>query len=236
MNLWERPLKQILAFSRSVKAVVASASLVRLACICDHVFPSSESALLRAIVEANNRDVDGCTVQYPIAVTPSHEDSASFKNALQDYAVRAHRECLALLVDPHALSSIRQFAFVPFQTSRSPDRPRRVRGHHRGRAALPRTRLRVRRASAFPKKRRVANDEVRLRPCGFYRLAVRIMGENRVPVLDVIELAQNRLCRPADAVVIEPLQIANPNHHRGQLVRVDVGFQAVELRRVNLMR
>ena len=62
------------------------------------------------------------------------------------------------------------------------------------------------------------------------------MGENRVPVLDVIELAENRLCVPADAVVLEPLQIANPNHHRRKLVRVDVGFQAVELRGCDLER
>jgi hypothetical protein len=87
-----------------------------------------------------------------------------------------------------------------------------------------------------PEKRRIADNEFRLRPCGFYRLAVCIMGENRVPVLNVIELAENRLCRPSNAVVIEPLQVAYPDHHRGQLVRVDVRFQAVELRWVNLMR
>jgi len=52
-------------------------------------------------------------------------------------------------------------------------------------------------------ERRIANDEFRLWPGGFYRIAVRVMGENRVPMLDVIQLA--------NAVVIEPLQVANPN-------------------------
>ena len=89
---------------------------------------------------------------------------------------------------------------------------------------------------SIAKKRRVADDEFRIRPGGFYRLAFRVMGENRVAVLDVIELAENRLCRPSNAVVIQPLQVAYPNHHRGQLVRVDVRFQTIELRWVNLMR
>ena len=32
-----------------------------------------------------------------------------------------------------------------------------------------------------------------------------IAGENRVAVLDVIELAENRLCRPTNTVLVEPL-------------------------------
>src|SRR6266568_8536691 len=60
------------------------------------------------------------------------------------------------------------------------------------------------------------------------------MCQDCVAVLDIVELAQDRFCGPADSVLIQPLQVANPHHHGRKLLRVDVGFQAVKLRGVNL--
>ena len=60
--------------------------------------------------------------------------------------------------------------------------------------------------------------------------AIRSEFHDRVAMLDIREHAQDRLFRLAHAVVPAPLQVADPDHHRGHLVGVDVGFDAVELR------
>ena len=84
------------------------------------------------------------------------------------------------------------------------------------------------------KKRRIPDDAARFRPFGFYSFAFVIVRKNGVAVLNVIELAQDRLCGPSDAVLIEPLQITNPDHYGRQLLRVDVRLQAEEQRGMNL--
>lgn len=61
------------------------------------------------------------------------------------------------------------------------------------------------------------------------------MRQNGIAVLDVIELPQDRLNRPANRVFIQPLQVANPHHHGGKLLRVNVGFQSEELLGVILL-
>ena len=48
-------------------------------------------------------------------------------------------------------------------------------------------------------------------------------------MLNVIELAQNRLSRPTNRMFVEPLQITNPHNHGCQLLRVDVDFQPKQL-------
>ena len=59
----------------------------------------------------------------------------------------------------------------------------------------------------------VADDAIHFRPFGFSLPAIRITGQDGIVVLDIIELAQNRFSGPTDAVLIEPLQIANPDHY-----------------------
>ena len=61
------------------------------------------------------------------------------------------------------------------------------------------------------------------------------MRQDGVAVLDVIELAQDRLDRPTNRVLVEPLQVSNPDHHGSKLLRVNVRFQPEELLRVNLL-
>ena len=61
-----------------------------------------------------------------------------------------------------------------------------------------------------------------------------VIGDQRVAVLDVVEVAQHRLRRVDLAVGAEvPLQVADPQHHLGDLRRTRVDLHAEELVRVD---
>jgi len=52
-----------------------------------HQLSVQQSLFLCPIIKSHDRNMDGCSVQYPVAVTPSHEDVAALKNPLQDGAI-----------------------------------------------------------------------------------------------------------------------------------------------------
>src|SRR5882724_198675 len=77
------------------------------------------------------------------------------------------------------------------------------------------------------KERRVADDAIDVRPLWFRGLAVCVTGQYCITMQNVVELAENRLCGPANTVLIEPLEITYPDDHRRQFLRIHVGFQSV---------
>ena len=175
--------------------------------------PSSVRVLLRAIIETYNRDPHRRAVKYPRAVTPRHEDSARFKNALQYWPISNHANrvgcqqsrplCLArLYLSARALKPKRH----KVRASRHASRIQLAQGIYVFVAKLTAHFL-------VTQERRVADDEIHFRPIGFRCLALSVVGEDRIAVLNIIKLAQNRLCRPANGVLMQPLQITYPNHH-----------------------
>ncbi len=81
---------------------------------------------------------------------------------------------------------------------------------------------------------RVANYHLRFRPLRFHGVSVRVEGEDRVHLLDRLKRLEDRLRWPAEAVVPQSLNVADPDGCRRQVVRVLVQFDAVNLLRPHL--
>ena len=76
---------------------------------------------------------------------------------------------------------------------------------------------------------RIADDEVGLWPSRFDRLSLVVELKYGVAVLNVSQVPQNGLGGHAHAVFLEPLQVADPHHHRSELMGIGVDFDSIEL-------
>ena len=83
-------------------------------------------------------------------------------------------------------------------------------------------------------KRRVAHDELRLRPLRLLRMLRVGKVQDRVHLPDRLDGRQHRMVGHLEAVVVHPLQIADPDHDLGKLLGVGVDLQPVKLRGIHL--
>src|SRR5207248_9681595 len=58
---------------------------------------------------------------------------------------------------------------------------------------------------------RVADDHIRLWPRRLHRPSLLVIGQDGVHALDVVQRLEDRAGRDAEAVVVEPLDITNPD-------------------------
>ncbi len=82
-------------------------------------------------------------------------------------------------------------------------------------------------------ERRVADDEVSFGPLRLGSGAVVVKGEQGVLVLDGVQRGEDRLA-PAEAVGVEPLQVADPDRGLGELLGIGVDLDALDLGRGDL--
>ena len=75
----------------------------------------------------------------------------------------------------------------------------------------------------------VADDEVGLGPGRFVGLAFGVVAHDGVGVLDVVELLQDGVALFEDVVLVFPLEEADPDDDGGELVGVELRFDAEEL-------
>ena len=156
----------------------------------------------------------------PVLVVPGVEDAPSPTIALQHLAVRAAADRVGR--DEPGRGEAAATWRRPWRTNTSRDRPR-------GGPALPRAKQRVDIAVAevvaqqlAAQERRVAHDHVRVGPLG--PRAVRV--QNRIPALDGVERAQDRVAAGVEAVGAHPLDLADPDRDAGELGGVGVELDA----------
>ncbi len=168
-------------------------------------------------------------VQYPITIRKSPEDVACIFDSFQNLAIcptanglgcqqpgalqlsLSNQRSRFLKPVRHQIGFVRHAAFV--------DRKESV---HIGIAQLSAHLLAA-------QERRVADDDVRLGPSRFPRLPALVVGQDGVHLLDVVQLFEHRVRGQAVAVLVEPLNVADPDGDLRQLVGVGVGLDAVEL-------
>ena len=85
--------------------------------------------------------------------------------------------------------------------------------------------------SFVAQERRIAEDDIGFRPCGFNRFALLIEGQDRVHLFDGFDRLQDRLAGHAEAVVAQPLNVTDPDGDLREFVRVFVDLDAVQLLR-----
>ena len=220
-------MKAMPAFSGSRRACVRSTPEVRFGVDRRDRLAVELAVRLGAVVLADEADVDVRAREDPRLVRAGEEDVAGLLDPLEDPAVRAaadrlrrqqagapRRPCLDLPPAPSRASSRQKSAHA---------RQAVVEDVEQG--------LDVVVAEAAPQQlaaqeRRIADDELRLRPLGLAR--VRRVGEveQRVAGLDVVERAQDRVAAVAQAVADHPLDLADPDGHPGELGGVGVDLDA----------
>ncbi len=83
-------------------------------------------------------------------------------------------------------------------------------------------------------ERWIADDDVRLRPLRLDGPTLLVVPQDGVHRFDVVQAAEDGAGDGGEAVVVQPLEVADPDHDLGQLVGVGVDFDAVELLRLHL--
>ena len=83
-------------------------------------------------------------------------------------------------------------------------------------------------------ERRVAHDELGLRPLGLLRMLRVGEVEDGVHTADALDRCQHRMVGHLESVVVHPLEIADPDYDLGKLLGVGVDFQSVKLCGIHL--